>query len=136
VQPECHETPPPGLRKGIEQFNRSEFYACHDTLEELWMAEAGSIRYLYQGILQIGVAFYHLQRQRYRPVLTLLERGSDYLQPFAPKCMGVHLDLLLEAAARCLVEVTRLGPDGLNEFDWTLVPKIGVSDHQESVSSQ
>ena len=128
----CHETPPPGLLRGIEQFNRGEFYECHDTLEELWMAEPRPIRHLFQGILQMGVAFYHLQRRRYRPVLTLLERGADYLRPFSPCCMGVQLDRLLEDSAACLAEVKGLGPEGLNEFDWALVPRISVSRNLKS----
>jgi predicted metal-dependent hydrolase len=122
----CLASPPPGLLKGVEEFNNGEFYECHDTLEELWMAEPGAVRRLYQGVLQIGVAFYHLGRGRYRPVVTLLERGSGNLQPFAPVCMGLDADGLLSGAARCLVEVKRLGPDGLNDFDWLLVPKIKI----------
>ena len=122
----CQTTPPPALLKGVDEFNRGEFYECHDTLEELWMAEPRPVRCLYQGVLQIGVAFYHLGRSRYRPVLTLLERGSSYLQPFAPVCMGLDVDRLLEDAARCLAEVERLGPDGLNDFDWQMVPKIKI----------
>ena len=35
----CLEPPPPGLLAGIEEFNRGEFFECHETLEELWMAE-------------------------------------------------------------------------------------------------
>ena len=120
----CLESPPADLWKGIEEFNRGEFFGCHETLEELWMAEAGSIRELYQGILQIGVAFYHLQAGRFGPVVTLLKQGRRYLRSFAPTCMEVDVAALLVAAARCLDEVQRLGPDGLDEFDWSLVPKI------------
>ena len=120
----CMESPPPDLLKGIEEFNRGDFFECHETLEELWLAEAGPIRELYQGILQIGVAFEHLQAGRFRPVLTLLRSGSGYLVAFAPTCMGVDVAALLVAATRCLDEVERLGPDGLGEFDWSLVPKI------------
>jgi predicted metal-dependent hydrolase len=129
----CRETPPPGLLKGIEEFNRGEFYQCHDTLEELWMAEARPIRHLYQGILQIGVAFYHLGRGRYRPALSLLQSGSDYLQPFSPICMGVHVDPLREGAFLCRSAVVKLGPEGLNEFDWTLVPRIRVTKQRPKV---
>ena len=120
----CLAPPPLGLLKGVEEFNLGDFYECHDTLEELWMAEPGAVRRLYQGVLQIGVAFYHLGRGRYRPVVTLLERGSGYLRPFAPVCMGLDVDGLITGAARCLAEVRRLGPEGLNDFDWLLVPKI------------
>lgn len=124
----CLEPPPPGLLAGIEQFNRGEFYECHDTLEELWMAEERPIRCLYQGILQIGVAFYHLRAGRYRPVVYLLDRASGYLQPFAPSCMGVDVSHLLDGAARCLAQVKRLGPGGLNRFDWSMVPRVEITN--------
>jgi predicted metal-dependent hydrolase len=123
----CLEPPPPGLLAGLEEFNRGEFYECHDTLEALWMAEERPVRSLYQGVLQIGVAFYHMQRGRYQPAVILLERGSGYLQPLAPSCMGVDLLGLLAGAARCLAEVKRLGPEGLSDFDWSLVPKVEMA---------
>ena len=47
---------------GIEEFNRGEFYECHEYLEEAWMQEPRRVRFLYQGILQVGVGFYHLGR--------------------------------------------------------------------------
>lgn len=120
----CGEPPPAGLAEGIAEFNRGEFFECHETLEALWMAEGRPIRRLYQGILQIGVAFYHLQRGRWRPACTLLQRGSGYLEPFGPDCLGVDVAGLLAAAARCLDELQRLGAEGVNEFNWTLVPEI------------
>ena len=120
----CDEPTPLALLVGIEQFNRGEFYECHDTLEELWMAEPGPIRDLYKGILQIGVAFYHLRAGRYRPAVWLLKRGSGYLRPFAPACMDIDVEQLLAGTARCLSEIERLGPDNVNVFDWTGIPKI------------
>jgi hypothetical protein len=112
----------------VEEFNRGEFFECHESLEELWLAERRPIRRLYQGILQIGVAFHHLRAMRHRPVVTLLKRGSKYLEPFAPLCMGVDIADLLSGAARCLAEVERLGTGGLNGFDWSLVPKIEIRE--------
>ena len=43
--------------KGIEEFNKGEFYECHEYLEEAWMQEPHRVRFLYQGILQVGVGF-------------------------------------------------------------------------------
>ena len=122
----CQASPPPGLRKGVAEFNKSRFYACHDTLEELWMAESRPVRQVYQGVLQIGVAFYHLEKARYRPAVTLLERGSTYLRRFAPTCMGLDIEGLLADVACCLAEVKRLGPENLNDFDRLLVPMIKI----------
>ena len=56
----CPDVPPAALRTGIEQFNRGEYFECHETLEALWLAEPTSLRRLYQGILQVGVALHHL----------------------------------------------------------------------------
>ena len=42
----CSEAPPARLRRGIEQFNRGEFYEQHETLEEEWLAELDPVRYL------------------------------------------------------------------------------------------
>lgn len=120
----CQELPAPGLLQGIKEFNQGAFLECHETLEALWLAEARPVRRLYQGFLQIGVAFYHLRAGRYHPTVTLLEGGSRYLRPFAPACLGVDVTRLLAGAERCLVQVRRLGPEGLNDFDWTLVPTI------------
>jgi predicted metal-dependent hydrolase len=114
------------LLQGLEEFNRGEYIECHESLERLWMSEQRPIRQLYQGILQIGVAFHHLREQRYQPVVTLLERGCGYLEPFAPACMDVDISTLLASCARCLAEVKRLGQDGMNEFDWSLVPTMSL----------
>jgi predicted metal-dependent hydrolase len=122
----CLQPPPAGLLAGIGEFNRGKFFECHETLEELWMAESRPVRRLYQGILQIGVAFYHLRAGRYSAVVLLLERGSGYLQPFSPACMGIDVSQLLNGAARCLAQVKRLGPGGLEQFDWSKVPRIEI----------
>ena len=120
----CDEPTPPALMEGIAQFNRGEFFEQHETLERLWRAEAREIRYLYQGILQIGVAFHHLRRLNHHGTVYMLTRGPRYLAPFAPACQGVDVAALLRDAAAALREVERLGPARLAEFDWTLAPKV------------
>ena len=120
----CDELPPPQLLEGIAQFNRGEFFEQHETLELLWRAERRDIRYLYQGILQIGVAFYQLRRLNHHGTVYLLTRGPRYLAPFAPRCQRVDVQALLDDAAAALREVERLGPTRLAEFDRSLVPKV------------
>ena len=120
----CDEPPPPALLEGIAQFNRGEFFEQHETLELLWREERRDIRYLYQGILQIGVAFHHLRRLNYHGTVYMLTRGPRYLAPFAPRCQRVDVQALLDDASAALREVERLGPSRLAEFDWTLAPKV------------
>src|SRR5204862_5708529 len=113
----CDDPPPPQLLDGIAQFNRGEFFEQHETLELLWRAERRDVRYLYQGILQIGVAFHHLRRLNHHGTVYMLTRGPQYLERFRPSCQCVDVDALVSAAARALAEVERLGPDRLAEFD-------------------
>ena len=120
----CDEAPPRLLLEGIEQFNRGEFFEQHETLELLWRAEQRDVRRLYQGILQIGVAFHHLRRLNHHGTVYMLTRGTGYLAPFAPSCQRVDVDALLSATAAALREVERLGPERLAEFDWSLVPRV------------
>jgi len=120
----CDEPPPPALLEGVAQFNRAEFFEQHETLELLWRAERRRVRYLYQGILQIGVAFYHLRRLNHHGTVYMLTRGAAYLAPFAPRCQSINVQALLDDAATTLREVERLGADRLGEFDWRLTPRV------------
>src|SRR5436190_23988049 len=123
----CEELPPRQLLEGIAQFNRGEYFEQHETLELLWRAEPRTIRYLYQGILQIGVAFHHLRKHNHHGTVYMLTRGSRYLLPFVPRCQGVDVQALLSDAATALREVERLGPDRLDEFDWRLAPRVRLN---------
>src|SRR5947208_17191254 len=123
----CEEPPPQQLLEGIAQFNRGEFFEQHETLELLWRAERRDVRRLYQGILQIGVAFHHLRRLNHHGTVYMLTRGSRYLAPFAPRCQGVDVEALLNDATTALREVDRLGPDRLDLFDWRLAPRVRLN---------
>jgi predicted metal-dependent hydrolase len=120
----CAEPPPALLLEGIAQFNRGEYFEQHETLERLWREETRDVRRLYQGILQVGVAFHHLRRLNHHGTVYMLTRGPRYLSPFAPHCQRVNVDSLLREAALALQEVERLGAGRLHEFDWRLAARV------------
>ena len=86
---------------------------------------------MYQGILQIGVAFHHLGRLNHHGSVSMLRRGSMYLRRFPPVCQGVNVAALLAAADRALTEMGRLGPEGLGGFDWRLAPRVELVGSRE-----
>ena len=128
MTPACQERQPALLRRGIEQFNRGEFFEQHETLESLWLEESRPIRRLYQGILQVGVAMFHIQRRNHHGAVYMLTRGRAYLHPFAPACQNVDVANLRDQAARALDEVERLGPERMDMFDWSLAPRVQAVD--------
>ena len=110
--------------KGIEEFNRGEFYECHEYLEEAWMREPRRVRFLYQGILQVGVGFYHLQNGNWRGATGLLRNGAVRLKEFEPATLGVDVAKLVRESERCLRELESLGRERIDEFDRSGVPKV------------
>ena len=75
----CGEVPTAELLGAIDQFNRGEWFECHETLEELWVGEKGELKDFYQGVLQLAVALHHWRNGNLKGALILLKSGSDCL---------------------------------------------------------
>jgi predicted metal-dependent hydrolase len=108
---------PAGVLKGIEQFNAGAFYECHDSIELEWVAERGDVRLMYQGLLQISVAFHHVRTGNWRGMVKMIARGKGKLLPFYPECVGIDVRRLLTDVERCEVELRELGPERLGEYN-------------------
>lgn len=126
----CSEPPQPGLLRGIEEFNRREFFECHETIEAVWMAEPRPVRLLYQGILQVGVALYHVQQNNWRGAVKVLARATPKLAHFVPSCLSVDVSGLLADARRIRQHLAELGPERIGEFDPAMFPTISMTDER------
>jgi predicted metal-dependent hydrolase len=89
----------PSFHLGIAEFNRQEFYECHESLEEYWQTLSVDVAHkeLIQGIIQIAVAFYHLRRNNVKGALKLLVRGNGRLAAYLPASAGLELSECSEA---------------------------------------
>ena len=101
----------PDLWQGIDQFNRGDFYDCHDTLEAIWMVAPIPEKPFFQGILQLAVALYHLSNHNWRGAAILLGEGMRRLEPFEPDYCEVNVSDLLDRASLWLDMLQRLGAD-------------------------
>jgi predicted metal-dependent hydrolase len=113
------------VAKGIQQFNRHAFFRCHDSIEAVWVEEKSDARFLYQGLLQVGVAFYHVQRGNLRGAAKMMARGKGKLLPFLPVCQGIDVQGLMEQMARCEDALTQSEARWLNDVEW--YPEIRLS---------
>jgi len=119
------EVPPsPQLLQAIGEFNSGAYFACHETLEVLWLAETGPHRTLYQGVLQIAAALLHLQRGNYRGAVALLARGAARLEPFSPATLQLDVGRLLRETQGLRQELEGLGPERFAEWDRGLLPRL------------
>ncbi|MGE5138049.1 MAG: DUF309 domain-containing protein [Rudaea sp.] len=121
----CGREPTPQMLRAFEQFNRGEYWDQHETLEEVWRAEAdSSIRNLYKGIIQVGVGFHHLGRNNFPGTMKVLARGINYLKPYAPECYGVDVARLIRESSSVYHRARDLGPGRLGEIGLDTLPKI------------
>ncbi len=122
--PPAAEPLPQAFWRGLEEFNRGDFYACHDTLEVLWMDALHPLRLFYQGVIQLAVAYYHLGNRNWKGCVILLSTGIERLDYFAPEYVGVDVETLLNRSSECLDALQALGPEGVEAFDLSGIPKI------------
>lgn len=107
------QTLPPLFWTGVDQFNQRQFYACHDTLEELWMEALEPDKTFYQGILQIAVALYHLGNRNWQGAVTLLGEGIRRLSAYQPDYEGVDVENLIGSSAVLLKQLQEAGPENV-----------------------
>lgn len=128
----CAGSLPSLVMRGIEEFNRGEFFEQHESLEAAWRAEPRPVRELYQGILQVGVGCYQIERGNLPGALKMFERGLRRLRQFAPECLSIDVSRLIADAERVRDEAQRLGPERLNELDRSLFPRITIGESTRS----
>ena len=121
---ECREALPEKAARAIALFNVGDYYAQHDLLEELWRETGGPVRDLYQGILQVGIAYYQIERGNYRGALKMLRRAASWMAPLPEDCQGVDVRALREDSARVDAALAALFPEQIEQFDKTLLRPV------------
>jgi len=85
---------------GIHLFNQGEYFEAHEALETAWRDDMSAVRELYQGILQVGVAYHHIQRGNRIGALKMFQRAFARLDHYPPVCRGVDVAKLKQDAGR------------------------------------
>lgn len=117
--------------QGVEQFNQQQFYACHDTLEALWMEAIASDKQFYQGILQVAVGLYHLGNQNWRGAVILLGEGINRLRNYQPDYEEVDVEGFLEQTASILKLLQTTGPEQIT----TVLQQLGYGVDRQLTST-
>jgi uncharacterized protein len=107
---------PPEFWQGVEEFNQGEFYACHDTLEALWMEAMEPQKTFYQGILQMAVGLYHLSNHNWRGAVTLLGESIYRLRCYQPSYAEVDVSRLIDEGVALLTALQHSGPEGVAQL--------------------
>jgi hypothetical protein len=102
--------------QGIEEFNQQEYYACHDTLEALWMEAGEPEKRFYQGILQIAVSLYHLGNENWSGAVMLMGEGIRRLRDYEPSYFGIDVETLVTESIALLQALQVAGVENIKNF--------------------
>jgi len=121
---ECDDPLPELAIEGVKKFNAGEYYPQHDLFEEQWVKTEGPVRDLYRAVLQVGVAYYQIERGNYRGALKMLQRSVQWLAMLPDVCQTIDIKQLREDSYKVRAELERLGADRLDEFDRSLLKPV------------
>lgn len=127
----CDLSPSRQLLQAFGEFNRGDWFDCHETLEDLWAGSEGEIRCFYQGLLQIAVALHHWKNDNFGGALSLLAGGVDYLSRVQPVCQRIEVATLIGEAERCRMELNRLGRERMGELATDFIPRLRLAPAEE-----
>ena len=120
----CDDDPPAELLQAIDDFNRGNWFDCHESLEELWVGEEGEMRDFYQGVLQVGVALHHWRDGNFGGAVRLLEMGVGHLRRVRAACQRIDVAALVVASDRLREELDILGPARMADLAPSLIPRL------------
>jgi uncharacterized protein len=122
------ETYPAEYLEGLRLFNAEEFFECHDVLEEIWRETQGEEKLFYKALIHAAVALYHFGEGNLGGARKMCGSCCRYLEPYAPKYMGLDVDRFLTDFRRCFEEL--LEAEGEYPRDLKLrperIPKLEV----------
>tara|TARA_B100000700_G_C15022627_1_gene846508 strand:- start:1245 stop:1658 length:414 start_codon:yes stop_codon:yes gene_type:complete len=82
--------------RGLELFNKAQWYEAHDIFEDLWHELQGPERKSIQGILQIAVAQLHLERGNLKGATILYGEGLGRLRSLGTPNLGLNMEKLCD----------------------------------------
>ena len=109
---------------GLLAFNQGRYFDQHEYLELAWNEELREVRDLYQGILQVGVAFLQMERGNRRGALKMFRRGLPKLRGLADVCQGINVASFRSEAEQIHRALSEAGPAQPVELSATSFPRI------------
>ena len=114
------------FKKGLELFNKGEYFECHEVIEDLWLETPGKDPYrdLYKGVIHAAAAIYQFDRGILSGALSLFKTSVKYLEVYKPEALGLHVTPLIQGMRVCFKPLTDW--DGREKvlLDRQSVPKL------------
>jgi len=120
----CHVPLSKRAIEGLELFNQGHYFEAHEVLEDAWNADRTPGREVYRAIIQISVAYLHIERRNYNGAVKMFWRVRQWIDPLPGVCRGVDVAKLREDARTVHANLLALGQERIAEFDRSLLQPV------------
>tara|TARA_Y100000589_G_scaffold332153_1_gene389751 strand:+ start:6232 stop:6612 length:381 start_codon:yes stop_codon:yes gene_type:complete len=79
------------FNEAFELFNNQKWYEAHDAFEDIWNGLDGDERQIIQGILQVSVSQFHLNKGNLNGAMILLGEGLGRIKTRISNNLGIDL---------------------------------------------
>ena len=110
------------LQEAIDLFNNQKWYEAHDAFEDIWNDLVGDERQIVQGILQVSVSQFHLNKGNLNGAMILLGEGLGRIRNKVSEDLEIDLILLCTSLESLLTKLHTNIP--LNKSDVPFLRKI------------
>ena len=110
------------LDKALDLFNNQKWYEAHDAFEDIWNDLVGDERQIVQGILQVSVSQYHLNKGNLNGAMILIGEGLGRIRNKVSEDLEIDLILLCNNLETLLNKLHSKMP--LNQSDVPFLKKI------------
>ena len=110
------------LDEAINLFNNQKWYEAHDAFEDIWNDLIGDERQIVQGILQISVSQFHLNKGNLNGAMILIGEGLGRIRNRVSEDLEIDLILLCSSLESLLNKMHAKIP--LNQNDVPYLKKI------------
>ena len=113
-----------------------QYFEQHEYLELAWNEETRAVRDVYQGILQVGVAFLQMERGNRRGALKMFRRGLPKLRGVADVCQGIRVEAFRAASEQIHRELSDQGPGEPVLASGTCFPKVEFDNPYDAATPE
>ena len=110
------------LKEAVDLFNNQQWYEAHDAFEDIWNDLVGDERQIIQGILQVSVSQFHLNKGNLNGAMILLGEGLGRIRNKVSEDLEIDLILLCNNLETLLNKLHSKMP--LNQSDVPFLKKI------------
>lgn len=118
------DEPERSLRKGVLLFNSHLFFEVHEVLEPQWLTRKGREKEFLQGLIQIAVAFHHLERENVEGARSLLGEGLSKTRRYAPSFLRVEVQKFSARLEECESLLLKKSDKNVRKSVLALIPKM------------